>query len=199
MIGSWICPVPYGWGEGFMRCSLDGVAAASIHPGFAVEAPVLDGFGNMGFFYCYGAFEIGDSAADLEDSIVGAGGEMKVLHGDGKGMIACRLDGADFSHEMTADLGVAVNVGPAHGFIPDALDLTGGDNTLSYLRGGFSFDGGIEKIGTRDGCYFYMEIDAIEQRTRDATEIFLNGAGRAYAFFLRIAMVAAWAGVHAGQ
>ena len=53
----------------------------SLHPRLSVEASVAHCFGDVVTFDVLTAGEVGDGAGDLDDALVGSGGEVEVGHG----------------------------------------------------------------------------------------------------------------------
>ena len=65
----------------------------------------------------------------------------------------------------------------------------------AYLRRGFRPVGSAQLL-ERDGRNFYMDIDAVQQRSADLTEILLDLSGRAAAFPSRVSVKSALTPVH---
>ena len=49
-------------------------------PDFAVEAAVLDGFGNVVTIDVFRRSEVGDSSGDFEDAVISASAELQIFH-----------------------------------------------------------------------------------------------------------------------
>ena len=58
--------------------------------------------------------------------------------------------------------------------------------------------GAVDEAVERHGEYLHLQVDAVEQRSRNAVEILLHGSGGAGALFGGMVVVATRAGVHAG-
>ena len=56
------------------------IKKVSLHPRFSVEASVADGFGDVVALDMLLTGEVGDGAGDLEDALIGSGGEVEVGH-----------------------------------------------------------------------------------------------------------------------
>ena len=67
--------------NGIMRSGPKGEGRTKSHPEAAVQGAVLDGLCDVLDRDGWGGFEVGDSAGDLEDAVVGAGAEALLLHG----------------------------------------------------------------------------------------------------------------------
>ena len=94
------------------------------------------------------------------------------------------------------DLRIAINAFVF--FVAFRLYVSCLHDTVTYLCTVFCRAGGGE-FAKWNGCYFYMQIDAVEQWPADFIEVFLHGSRRATAFFFGVVVVAARAGVHAGH
>src|SRR3569833_482679 len=78
------------------------------------------------------------------------------------------------------------------------LGFAGVIDVGAHGGGGFGFFGGAEFF-VRDGGDFYLDIDAVEQRSADLAEVALDDGWSAAAFAGGIAVEAAGAGVHGGD
>ncbi len=140
--------------------------------------------------------EVGEGAGDFEDAVVGAGGEVHVVHG-------VLEVGAAFGVELTVGFHLsrghgAVDVGA--GAFGEALGLDGAGllDAGADGGGGFALFGGGEGFVVDEGD-FDMEIDAVEERAADALAVFLDEGRATAAFAFGIAIIAAGAGVHSGD
>ena len=156
-----------------------------------VQTAVLDGFEEVGRGDGAGPGEIGDSARDLENAIVGAGREVQLFHGllqqDSKGAI----DGT-----MLADLRMGhagVDSGARAGeacVLPSTGGLDPGADGRRWLAGL-----GLAQLFDRQGRCLDMEVNAVKQRPADARAVALDLRWRAPALMPRIAEVTAGAGI----
>ena len=88
------------------------IKKVSLHPRLSVEAAVTYGFGDVLTLYAVAAGEVGDGAGDLDDALVGTGGEVEVGHGALQHLIA-----------RSVQLGILVQEGGVHLRVAvDALD-----------------------------------------------------------------------------
>lgn len=143
-----------------------------------------------------GGGEVGDGAGYLENAVVGAGREVKPLHGFGQRGRTLRVGRGEAFEQGARHLRVAV----------DALEVlvtlrlygSGFHHALADGRTRFACRGGGE-VGHADGGNFYLYVDAVEQRAGDFPHVFLYLRGRAVALVGGVVVVAAGAGVHGGH
>ncbi|MNY36090.1 hypothetical protein D3C86_1705550 [compost metagenome] len=83
-------------------------------------------------------------------------------------------------------------------FETHGLALACTDHALADLLAAFGFAGGRDLV-EGDRRYFYVQVDAVEERAADFVEVFLNYAGATDAVFVGMVIIAAWARVHAGN
>ena len=120
------------------------------------------------------AGEVGDGAGEFEDAVVGAGAEVHLTDG-----------GLHQVFAVLIDLAVALDLGGTHvavdddmGFVlpGEAVLLTGAClfDAAADVGGGFT---GIEagEFLEGDAGYFYVEVDAVEERAADAVLVALDG------------------------
>jgi hypothetical protein len=134
-------------------------------PVIAVEAAVLDGFGEVLGGDVGGMIEVGDGAGDFEDAVVGAGGEAHAADGHFEGAFAGIIEGADAADIAGGHAGVVEAAGVLHGA---GLFDTGADD-----GGGFG-SGVAAEFLEGDGGDLDMDIDAVEQGTADLAQIVLD-------------------------
>src|ERR1035441_5134613 len=167
-----------------------GIAGIQSSPVIAVEAAVLDGFGEVFGGDGGGFIEIGDGAGDFEDAVMGAGGEAHAADGHFEGALAGIVESADFADIAGGYAGVVESAGALYG----AGLFDAGSDFGGRLGGGIA-----AQFLEGDGWDFDVDIDAIEQGTADLAEIVLDLAGSAAALAGRIAIEPALAGVHGGD
>ena len=132
------------------------------------------------------AGEIGDGACHFEHAVVPPRGQTEPSNGLREERGARRVRGAvrvDFP-------GLEPRVGPP---LPVHLPFARPGDSAAYRRGGLAALGPGEVLG-RDGRHFELDVDAVEQRTRDAASIALDLVGGAPAAARIVAEVAAGAG-----
>src|ERR1017187_9097692 len=167
-----------------------GIAGIQSSPVIAVEAAVLDGFGEVLGGDGGGFIEVGDGAGNFEDAVVGPGGEAHASDGDFAVALAGIVESADFADIAGGHAGVVESAGALYG----AGLLDAGADFGGRLGGGIA-----AQFLEGDGWDFDVDIDAIEEGTADLAEIVLDLAWGAAALAGRIAIEPALAGVHGGD
>ena len=164
-------------------------------PVLAVQVAVADGFGQVGGLDGLAAFQVGNGAGYLEDTVVGAGREVEACHGAFQQGEAA-LIGTGVEGEQTAGhLCIAVDSGYLG--VALLLHLSGTDH--AFADDGARFAGAyISHLFERDGGYFNLQVDAVEQGAGDAVQVLLYLSGAAHAWLRGGVVVAAGAGIHAG-
>ena len=107
----------------------------------------------------FGAGEVGDGAGDFEDAVVGAGGEVHLLHGLFEVDLGFGIERAVFADLFRAHRGVGVDA--FAGGEAEALDVAGFGDAGADGGGGFSgvfFGGELTEI---DGRNVDVEIDPV--------------------------------------
>src|SRR5574340_690153 len=96
---------------------------------------VLKGFSEVGGGDLVAAAEVGDGTRELEDAVVGAGGELELVHGGTHEAAAGFIEGAKLAHLCRVHIGVGSQrcTGKTR-----ALHLAGGFHALRDRAGGFS-------------------------------------------------------------
>src|ERR1035437_3796938 len=80
-----------------VRLTLEKLAGVWSGPVVAVEAAVLNGFGEVLGGHGGGVIEVGHGARDFEDAVVGAGGEAHAADGHFEGALAGIVERADLA------------------------------------------------------------------------------------------------------
>lgn len=137
----------------------------------------------------FGGGEVGHGAGNFQDAVVGAGTEVELGHGD-----------ADQVLGVVAELAMALDLARAHarvaihfrvGMETGALGFAGALD--AFANGGRRFFGArAGDVAVFDGGHFDVEVDAIEERTRNALAITVDLRRTATAFAFQIAEVTAW-------
>ncbi len=132
------------------------------------------------------AFEIGDGAGDLENTVMGSGGKAHAADGHFEGALTGIVEGA-----KRADLG-----GGDIAVIETALALAFAGSLDAITHGGAG-DAVVAatKFFIGDGRDFDMEVDSVEQGAADLAEIALNDGAGAAALTGGVAIEAAGAAV----
>src|ERR1700687_3402654 len=100
------------------------VEGSGLRPIGAVEAAVLDGFGDVFGFEVRRLFEVGDSAGHLQNAVVGAGAQTLLGHGAFEQALAVRREFAEGADVSGRHLSVAVEL------------FAGGGETFQLLAAG---------------------------------------------------------------
>ena len=140
-----------------------------------------------------GALEVGDGAGDFEDAVVGPRGHIHALHGVAKFLQAGGVGLGVFVQQGRGHLGVAVDAG----FVLEAafLEHPGGDDALA--DGGARLARGLTRHLVKvDGLDFDLQVDAVEQRTRNLAHVVGALVLVADALLLGMPIVPARAGIH---
>ena len=154
-----------------------------------IQTSILDRFGDVGGFDVFHAGEIGNGAADFQDSTISSRAQAEFVD-RGLQQSLCilfhRAVAADFPG---AHLGVRVQLG----FL-EALQLQharGVDALADDVR---AFAGVFRgQLLIAQSRHFDLNVDAVEQRAGDLGAVALDLQRRAGAFLLRIGEKAAWA------
>jgi hypothetical protein len=150
----------------------------------------LDGFEQVRGLDALGTGEVGDGAGDFQNAVVSSGGEGELFHRLLEQVTEGGIDPAVFADLRVRHAGVGGGFGAGE---TGLLHRAGGVNPRSNHSRGFA---GLfrAKIADGQGRGFDVKIDAVEQRAADAGAVTLDLRGRAPAFVLRIAEIAAGAG-----
>lgn len=103
-------------------------------PVFPIQAAVLDGFRHLRGINNIGMFQISDGTGNLQEPVIGPGGQPHMLKGVFKQGLGGLGKGAEFLEPVRRNLGIAEDTGTGE---PLCLDISGGIDTLSDLRGAF--------------------------------------------------------------
>lgn len=137
--------------------------------------------------------QVGDGARELEDAVVGPRREPQPLDRQLHEPLSFRVGLAVARDERDPHVSVGVNAGDSGE--ARALHSPGGFDSLADLNRRFSL---------RFFCEFFpgksrhldVDVDAVEERTRDARAVALDQLGGAGARFRGVSQVAAGAGIH---
>jgi len=133
--------------------------------------------------------EVGEGAGDLEDAVVGAGGEIEVVH-----RLLQQGVGLGFELAVLADeLGGHGAVGGDSGVLGKTL-LLDEPAALHPLADGLRILAAAiaaRQLFVVHGRDFDVEVDAVEQRAGDPLAVFLDLAGGTAAFPFRVTEVTA--------
>lgn len=117
--------------------------------------------------------EVGDGSRDLENAVVGAGGEVHLLHGVLEITRAGGIERAMFAHEFGGHGGIG---GDAFVFAEAlALDLAGCGYPLADGGGLFAELGGRQFFEI-DERHFDVDVDPIQERAGDFLAVLFDGS-----------------------
>ena len=168
----------------------------SLTPRLAVEIAVADGLGEVLGLDGGRSVEVGDGAGQSEDSVVGAGTELQAVDDIAQHGHVLRCGGSVLAHQGGSHLCVAVDAG--EGAIAFLLNLAGTDDALADGCRGFAGLGPTEVVEA-EGRDFDLYVDAVQERSADLVQVFVNLSGRALTRLGGMVVVAAGTGVHRGD
>lgn len=140
-----------------------------------VEAPVLDGLKQVRCLDAFGCRQIGDRPSDLQDAVISARRQRKLLHG-----LLQKVSQRGINRTIRADLRVGhAGVGGCAGTL-EPVELA----AARSLHAGADIGGRfpmffIAELGDGKRRRFDVQVDTVEQRTADARSVALNLGGRA--------------------
>jgi len=125
----------------------------------------------VGFRQVFGPRQVGDGAADLEDAVVGTGGEPQPGDGVTEEPLDRLRERAVPTEIARGHVGVGVETRP----LPEALALAD-SGQLHPLP---DRDARLRRVGSDEVTVIYrrdleVDVDAVEQRTRDAGPVALD-------------------------
>ncbi len=139
--------------------------AEKLGPVGAIQASVLDGFGDVFGFDVRGVFDVGDGTGNLQDAVVSAGAESLLGHGALQQTLTIGGEFTKGTDVAGRHLGVAVDL-LAGGSEALELLLARADHAFANFRGTLGFIGGAHLFIVHGGNVD-VDIDAIHQRTRN--------------------------------
>jgi len=139
----------------------------------------LNGFAEVVWFDRIRGVEIGDSAGNFQDAVVGASGKAEASYGVFQKFFAVRRDGALFANEARGHLGVGVRF--LFGREASGLTIAGGDDTGANRGGIFAGRRSAESLVFYGGD-FDVDVDAVEERAGDFCDVALDHGRSAVTF-----------------
>ena len=143
----------------------------ALRPDLSVERTVLNRFRDVVAGNPFRTGQIGNCAGNFQDAVISAGAEVQVGHGEFQQLHRRLIQDAVAFYLTAAHAGVAGDFG----LLPKArmLALARSDHPLANLRGRLAglLAGDLVKLHRR---HFDVQVNAVEQRAGDATEIVLN-------------------------
>jgi hypothetical protein len=138
---------------------------AKLGPVGAIEASVLDGFGDVFGFDVRGVFDVCDGTGNFQDAVVSAGAESLLGHGALQQTLTVGGEFTEGADMAGRHLGVAVDLFAGGGEALELL-LAGADHAFANFRGALGFIGGAHLFIVH-GRNIDVDVNAIHQRTRD--------------------------------
>jgi len=145
--------------------------------------------------------QIRDGARQLEDAVIGARRQVQLRHGRAHQGLALIVHLTELPHLGHAHVGVADDVrSPVDSlirrhtkssilYLPRRLDAP--SNRLAGLA-----EAVAAQLVVVHARHFDVDVDAVEQWSRDALLVFRDHRRRTGAGLLAVAIVAAWTGIH---
>ena len=137
--------------------------------------------------------QIGYGACHFQYAVVGACRQIHARHGGFQQLLSGLIDGTIFAQHFRRHLRIAIDafvVAEARSLNAPRRDDTFANDGTRFGRCHFG------EFIERHRHYFDVHVDAVEQRSADATQIFLNHSRRANAVAIRMIVVAARTGIH---
>lgn len=162
-------------------------------PPLPIQGSVLDRFGDVAGVDLLFSRQVGDGAGQLEDAVVGAGGETQGVEGLLQQIPGLRIQAAVTADEGWRHGGVVENPGSLVAF---RLDGMGTGHPFPDGGGGFPFLSGRECLIIHPG-HFHMDVDPVQERAGQfgsVTADLLMGTGAGPVFL--IPEVTAGTGIH---
>ena len=101
---------------------------------------------------------------------------------------------------LTCELAGHLSVAVDGGVVLEALGLDGASGEDSFAYDGAGFGGEcLAEFGDGNWGDLDVEVDAVHEWAADFVEVAFDGSGRTGAFYGRVVVVAARAGVHGGN
>ena len=170
----------------------------SSSPVASVQSAVLDGFGDVRDGQMFGSFQVGDGARDLEDAIVGAGGETLLCMARSSRRSAV---GTEFA--VVADLPRASSARWRRSSRRTAWKRSAGRSRAAMTRLRISAEpsGGCAaaQLLILHGRNLDVDVDAVEQRPGDLRDVALDHRRRAHALARLVVEIAARTRIHGGD
>jgi hypothetical protein len=138
------------------------------------------------------AREVGDRTGQLEHTVVGACREVQLAHGRLHQPLARAIELAVAAHLGRPHIGVGQQ---ARALETLGLDLPSGRNPLADSMRRLAQPLSAELLVVH-AWNIYVDVDAVEQRPRDALLLARYHGGRARAVPLAVPVIAAWARIH---
>lgn len=132
-------------------------------------------------------------AGDLENAVIGAGGEIELTDGHFEEGLGVGLERAEFAHVLGTHGGIAMDL--AQSLESFLLDVVGNNDTFPDFCGWLTGAQG-RRLMIADGRHFNVDINSVEQGTGYLIAIIADLLRRTSAFALPVAVIATGAGIH---
>lgn len=152
-----------------------------------VQCAVLDGLGHVRALDILAAVQVGDGPGDLEDAGVGPGAQTETLHGLFEQPARFGINRAVPSDLPAAHLGVAADLSTLEALRLNRPRLF---HTSQHLLGGGSVLH-CRQVPVRYGGHVQVDVDAVQERTRNLAPVLPDLAERAAALVLGVPQIAA--------
>ncbi len=160
----------------------------------AVKRAVSDRLADVLRAYLARVFEVGDGAAHLQYAVVGARRQAQTAHRRFEHPLALGVHAAVLADEPRRHLGVRENAVARE---PRALPLARAEHPRANLGRALGLrERRARKLFELHRRHVNVDVDAVEERPRDAADVTLYLRGRASALARRVVPEAARAGVH---
>jgi hypothetical protein len=171
-------------------------ASSGSGPVGSIQRTIPDGLADVLGEQFVRAFEVGDGATDFKYPVVGARGEALPRHGLLQQLLARGVEAAVAADEARGHLRVGEDAASTEAFV---LARARRQHPRADVRGALALGRApVRKLLEAHGGYIDVDVDAVEQRPRDASDVALNLRGRAAAFAHGVVPEAAGARVHRG-
>jgi hypothetical protein len=160
-------------------------------PQVPIECPILNSLAKMLNANILSSFQISNRPGDFQDTIMGTGAQVQFRHCHLQELATLFIDLAVCLQKPRGYSCVAPDGGA---FEPPLLNGTSGKDAVPNSSRGFA-GLGTRKLLELDGGYLDMEVDAIQERTRDALAVALHLVEGAAALPFKVAEITAGTGI----
>lgn len=157
--------------------------------------PVLDGFGEVFGEDVVSLFEVGDGAGEFDEAVVGAGGEAHGGNGVAQEVFAGLVEGTELAEERGIHFGIGKDVFSRK---TRALNGAGTFDARADIEAFLGVARGFEFV-EGDARNLDVKVDSVHNGTGNSRLVARGFTGRTRAETLRIAHIAAGAGIHCGD
>ena len=134
------------------------ILSSSFCPVVSVEVAVADGFCDVVALYLLRTFEVGNGSCYFEDAVVGAGGEVELLHGCAQQVEGWVVELHILLQEGCGHLGIAMDA--LERLEPLFLDFAGSQYSLTNFLTWFAWLH-LAELGKGHRLNFAVDIDTV--------------------------------------